>query len=88
MAFMQPSIAISKATQASKLDRRAVLQHIQRKPALSILSSTSSQQGFSTVEYPDPPLAQPDEAYVQCPYCLEPLPAVEMLKGTKDEFWK
>ena len=88
MPFEQPSIATSKATQASKMDRRAVLKLIQQKPVLSILSSTSSQQGFSMAKYPDPPQVKPHEAHVPCPYCLEPLPAVEMRKGTKNEYWR
>ena len=83
------SVAGSKATQASKMDRRTALQHIRQKPALSIRSSASSQQGISmSAEYPDPPQVKPREAHVQCPFCLEPLLAVELRKGTKNEYWK
>ncbi|KAK3940300.1 hypothetical protein QBC46DRAFT_354287 [Diplogelasinospora grovesii] len=89
MLRVLPSAADSRATQASKMDRGAALQYIHQKPALSIRSSASSQQGVSmSAEYPDPPRIKPGEKHVQCPYCLEPLPAAEVYKGTKNEYWR
>ncbi|KAH7218857.1 hypothetical protein DER44DRAFT_739024 [Fusarium oxysporum] len=79
----------SKATQASEMDRKVAMQHIYHKPALSIRSSGSSQQGDSiSAEYPDPPRIKPGEKHVQCPYCLEPLPAAKMRDDTKNKYWR
>jgi hypothetical protein len=84
-----PSAAGSRATEASKIDGRAAFQYIHQRPALSIFSSGSSQQGDSwAAEYPDPPRIKPGEKHVQCPYCLQPLPAAEMRMATKNEYWR
>ncbi len=84
------SAAGSRATQASKMDARVALQHISQRPTLSIRSSGSSQQGGGSMpaEYPDPPRIKHGEKHVQCPYCLEPLPAAELRKPTKDKYWR
>ncbi|KFY79386.1 hypothetical protein V498_08945, partial [Pseudogymnoascus sp. VKM F-4517 (FW-2822)] len=74
-----PSAGGSRATQASKMDRKAALRHIHQRPPLSSRSSGSSQQGDSlAAEYPEAPRIEAGEKHVQCPYCLQPLPAAEM----------
>ncbi|KAH6714760.1 hypothetical protein BKA61DRAFT_362892 [Leptodontidium sp. MPI-SDFR-AT-0119] len=83
------SAAGSRATQASKMDRKAALQHINQRPPLSSRSSGSSQQGDSlAAEYPEAPRIEAGEKHVQCPYCLQPLPATEMRKAPKDKYWR
>ena len=82
------SVAGSRATQASKMDGRAALQHITQKPASSTRSSGSSQQGDPmSAEFlcPDPPGITSGAKHVQCPYCLQPLPAAEISKGIKNK---
>ncbi|KFY32262.1 hypothetical protein V493_00366 [Pseudogymnoascus sp. VKM F-4281 (FW-2241)] len=84
-----PSTGASRATQASKMDRQAALRHIHQRPPLSSRSSGSSQQGDSlAAEYPEAPRIEAGEKHVQCPYCLQPLPAAMMRKAPKDKYWR
>ncbi|KAK4206460.1 hypothetical protein QBC37DRAFT_239071, partial [Rhypophila decipiens] len=87
----QPSITGSKATEASKPDARA-LRRIMKRGAFSIQSSGILQRDvLLTIQYPTPPpLPHDDIKHVQCFYCLEPLPAVEIRKGISDDnkYWR
>ncbi|KAL5090449.1 hypothetical protein Trisim1_004349 [Trichoderma cf. simile WF8] len=80
--------ADSRITQASQMDGKRALQIIHQKPTLSIRSSGSFQPEDSTqMQYPDPPRINPGERYAQCPYCMEPLLEVDLLRGSKNKYW-
>jgi hypothetical protein len=87
-ASVAPQSAVTRASKPNRLAPALKQIFLPTTPVLPSIISSASSVLDDSIEYPECPQVKDGEKDVQCPYCLKPLPAVQLKSPKKDDYWR